>query len=224
MRRLAAFLLLLTLAGRTAAQQGPTHQWQFEADHVRGNIVKPLAGALDASIAGPIRFSADKPRALLLDGNSKARHAVNVTADLARAGLPAKDITAEAWVRVDKTHQWGGIIGAFQHNGPYQKGWLLGFNHGQFSFAVAARNSKKLTYLKAPTTFQTGFWYHVVGTYDGKEQRIYVDGKLQAVARAQNGSIDYPPRAFFSIGSIATTMSTGPSLASSNGSVSSTAP
>ena len=31
---------------------------------------------------------------------------------LAAAGLTRRAISAEAWVRVDKPHKWGGIVGA----------------------------------------------------------------------------------------------------------------
>lgn len=43
-------------------------------------------------------------------------------------------------------------------------------------------------------------WYHVVGTYDGKEMKIYVDGKLENSTDAQSGDINYPDRIFFTIG------------------------
>src|SRR5205814_4181164 len=43
-------------------------------------------------------------------------------------------------------------------------------------------------------------WYHVAGTYDGTDLRIFVDGKLQAASKEQKGEIDYPPHAFYTIG------------------------
>ena len=45
-----------------------------------------------------------------------------------------------------------------------------------------------------------GEWHHVVGTYDGEEMKIYVDGKLEATSSVQSGQINYPDRVFFSIG------------------------
>jgi outer membrane protein assembly factor BamB len=199
MKRLAGLVLLLSSA-TPAVGQGPTHHWQFGSEHLQNNAFKPLAGSLAAPVRGPIRFGAERPKALLLDGNARARHGLHVAPDLKKAGLPARDLTVEAWVLVERPHQWGGIAGAFQHNGGYQKGWVLGFNHNQFSFAVSAGSSTRLTYLKAPTAFQTGFWYHVVGTYDGQQQRLYVDGELRATAREQSGAIAYPPRTFFTLG------------------------
>lgn len=192
--------LLLALVVSQVTDAPPLHQWQLTTEHVVGQQLKPVAGSLPGKIVGPVRFAAEKPRAMLFDGNAKARHAVELTDELAKASLPTKEITVEAWVRIDKTQEWGGILGAFQDNGPYEKGWLLGFSKSQFVFAVAAAKGKTLTYLKSRTHLQTGFWYHVVGTFDGSTQRLFINGKLQGVATEQSGSIVYPPKAHFTLG------------------------
>lgn len=192
--------LVLASTFAQAAEDGLVGEWQFISAKANGAVVKATAGTLDAYIVGPTAFSADAPQALILDGDSKAKHRVELTDDISKAALPAKTITAEAWVWIDRPQEWGGIIGAMQDNGDYEKGWLLGYANSQFFFAVAAKGKKKLTYLKAQAPFQTGFWYHVAGTYDGTEQRIYIDGKLQGASKEQKGEIDYPPKAFYTIG------------------------
>ena len=114
--------------------------------------------------------------------------------------MPKRDMTLEAWVRVDKAMQWGGIIGALQDNGTYEKGWLLGFRGSSFCFALNTEGSDKLTYLTAPTAFERGRWYHLAGTYDGTTQRLFVDGKQVAQATEQSGAIVYPPKTWLEIG------------------------
>lgn len=185
---------------RTSWAAEPIQQWRLDPDHVRGQTIKATVGGLDARILGPARLENGSPRALVVDGNSRARHCVEITSDIGKASLPRKAISIEAWVRIDKTQEWGGIAGAFQHNGPYQKGWLLGYQQNQFFFAVAGERRKQLTYLKARTRFQTDFWYHVVGTYDGTVQNLYVDGQISATSTVQQGDIDYPSRAFYTLG------------------------
>jgi outer membrane protein assembly factor BamB len=198
--RPAGVLLLFLFAAPAAAADGPIHQWQLDAEHYRDDVFKAVAGPHDAIVVGPVRFAADKPKALILSGNSKEKHRVAITGEIDKAGLPTKAITVETWVRIDRPQEWGAMIGAFQHNGSHQKGWLLGFQQSQFFFAVAGKGGKKLTYLKARTLFQPGYWYHVVGTYDGSEQRLYVDGQLSATSKEQTGVMHYPARAFYTIG------------------------
>ncbi|MBT5379889.1 MAG: PQQ-binding-like beta-propeller repeat protein [Opitutae bacterium] len=115
-------------------------------------------------------------------------------------GLPQMGMTVEAWVLVRKTARWGGILSAIQDNGAYERGWLLGYENDHFCFALASDKTKQLTYLKAKEPFVPGFWYHVAGSYDGKEQRIYLDGKLTATSTAQSGPLIYPPKLPFTLG------------------------
>ena len=115
-------------------------------------------------------------------------------------GLPKEALSVEAWVRIEKPTRWGGILSAIQDNGSYERGWLLGYENQQFCFALATEKTNRLTYLKDPESYSTGLWYHVVGTYDGKTQRIYVDGQPKATSSTQSGPILYPPKLPLSLG------------------------
>src|SRR5207248_4389856 len=119
------------------------------------NRLAPLVGILEGTIVGPIAFNKDEPKALLLDGNSKKKHRIDITDDLKKANLPDKLISVEAWVRIDKPQEWSGLAGAFQDNALLKKGWLLGCRQSRFFFAVCGKNNFQLTYLYAHTTFQT---------------------------------------------------------------------
>jgi len=175
-------------------------RWQFTSDRLQGAAFSPVAGGLNAAVVGPVRFTREAPRALILDGNAKAGHRIGVLDNIAGAGLPAAALTVEAWVLLNKAPRWGGFVGALQDNGNYERGWLLGNTGRHFCFAVATAHGKKLTYLQAPRPLETGFWYHVVGTYDGAAQKLYVDGRLVAASGDQRGPILYPPKAPLTIG------------------------
>jgi len=174
-------------------------RWVFQSGGIEGTVVKDQAGSLDGPIAGRLKLEpVGDVEALAMDGRT---HHVTLTADHTTAQLPSRQITAEAWVRVDAPLRWGGIVGVAQDNGSFERGWLLGYNDRRFSFAVAAAEGPgRLTYLPADADFQPGRGYHVVGTYDGAEMRVYVDGRLKATSTAQKGDIHYPPRAFYEIG------------------------
>ena len=174
-------------------------RWVFQGEGVQGSIAKDQAGRLNGSILGKATLEQfGDVEGLLLDGQDDS---VLLTDDHRKARLPQQQITAEAWVRVDKPLKWGGIVGCVQDNGSYERGWILGYTDNRFTFAVAAKDGPgRLTYLKSDTDFQPGRGYHLVGTYDGAEMRLYVDGRLAASSTEQRGPIDYPPQAFYEIG------------------------
>ncbi len=205
-----ASLLVLTmmacLVGHTLPQdqqlpdKGLLNHWVFEPRHVVDRTVKDMAGRNDANIVGPLSWNKYRP-ALILDGQ---RSVVRVSDHLRSLSLPEKEITAEAWVVICTPLEWGGIVGAIQDNGSFEKGWLLGFRDTKFSFALSSDGSDdgdgRLTYLTAPSDFEPGAVAHVVGTYDGSEMQLYVNGNLVASSRDQSGRICYPDKAFYEMG------------------------
>jgi len=121
-----------------------------------------------------------------------------------RNGLPNREFTVAAWVTLAETSEYGGITGAIQDNGDYEKGWMLGYTHDAFYLALSTKGADdgngKLAYLKSATTLKTGLWYYVVGTYDGATMRLYVNGKLDGESKQQSGDILYPKSAPYVIG------------------------
>lgn len=179
------------LAGRWAF-----HRSQLDAAKKR---VTDQAGKSTGTLLGKAAIvSVGELDALQLDGKTAS---VLLAADHKQATLPTQAITVEAWVRVDAPLDWGGIIGAIQDNGKYERGWLLGYIKDRFAFGLAATGgADTLGYLKSKTAFRKGAWYHVAGTYDGKTKRLYVNGTLEATATDQSGPINYPPKTFYEIG------------------------
>ena len=121
MRRTACLFIALFFSSIAHADESLLHQWQLVASHIKENRVAPLAGTLEGTIVGPVAFNKDEPKALLLDGNSKKKHRIDITDDLKKAGLPDKQISVEAWVRIDKPQEWSGLAGAFQDNALLKK-------------------------------------------------------------------------------------------------------
>jgi len=188
---------------------GMLHRWVFRAGmHERAKrrglpmytqYVEDEAGNHDAVILGNVLLrEIGTTQALVLDGSTNSVRVIDNHTEL---DLPTKQLTAEAWICVDQPQRWGGIVGAVQDNGSFERGWILGYNDARFSFALAAREGPgRLTYLKSSTDFNPGAWYHVVGTYDGVVQSLYVNGELVATATEQKAGIHYPPQAPVEIG------------------------
>lgn len=195
----AAMVVLSTCTGVALGERqgadGLIGHWLFEPDHVSGQIVKDRAGTCDATIKGPARFKTDLPfKPLLVDD---AMASITLPYDLKKPGQPTKAMTVEAWLCIEKTVEWANIISATAGD----KGWSLGYRQSSFSFGVSGKGTKGLTHLRTRHSLEWGRWYHVVGTYDGKAMRVYVDGELENESDAQKGDIDLAPKAPYVIGS-----------------------
>ena len=195
--RHAAWLVLASVVAATpvcrAETDRPIGHWVFDRAGVRDHSVRDLAGRHDATITGDVKL-VDRPvEALTFDGNTTSVEVKQFPA----SQLPREHVSAEAWVCLNRGTTWGGIVGYVQDNGSYEKGWLLGYNTSHFNFSVST--ASKLPYLSSTTEFQPGTWYHVAGTYDGTELKIYVNGQLEN-SMPLTGRIAYPPEAIFQIG------------------------
>jgi len=173
-------------------------RWVFQDEAREGKIVRNLTGGHPATLIGTAKLKQVRNRQVLeLDGSTSAL----ITSDLSMSELPTKKFSVEAWVRIDTPHAWGGIIGAMQDNGTYEKGWLLGFANSRFSFALNGKGGDdRLNYMTAAQDFILEQWYHLVATYDGSTMNLYVNGEIAATSDAQSGAVQYPPDAFYEIG------------------------
>jgi outer membrane protein assembly factor BamB len=153
-----------------------------------------VAGGKRAAVEGQVAFSSDPVTALVFDGTSSRLSSNGIGA----ADLPKREFTVECCVALDAPQPWGGLVGYLQDNGDDEKGWLLGYINDTFCLALSTHG--KLTYLKAKQPAVMGRWYHLVGTYDGQEMRVYLNGHLESTSTEQAGDVDYPPKAVYTIG------------------------
>ncbi|MXV73883.1 LamG domain-containing protein [Candidatus Poribacteria bacterium] len=184
-------------------EDGLIGYWSFDKDTVKGKIVADIWGNQDAEIIGDLQIVPGKfGEAVQLGGGAGAR--IQITDDIKKAELPTEEMTVELWVWDEQFIEWGGYMVAVQDNGAFEKGWLLGTRWKAFSFALSSEDADDgdglLTYLNSANSYDVNEWHHVVGTYDGKEMKIYVDGKLEGTSGVQSGPINYPDRVFFSMG------------------------
>lgn len=112
---------------------------------------------------------------------------------------PIAGLTIAAWVKPNEFTEWAGIAGTLFDSGSAEGGFYLNTRTpSDFSFALATESDGTLTYLRAEGI--PGEWSYVVGTYDGEEHRLYLNGEL-AASRPASGLIDYDPEPYgFQIG------------------------
>ncbi len=193
-------LVILILALATSAfAADPILRWQLSPDRLVDGRFHPLFGA-NSAVPEQSAVFAEGPPSLRFDAEAQRNQHLLVGDKLSQLSLPEQAITVSAWVQVDKPLEWGGVVGAIQDNGNYERGWVLGFRNQQFCFGLSTVGKQRLTYLTDPRMFEPGYWYHVVGTYDGATQRLYVDGEKREWSGEQSGPIAYPDEGVFAIG------------------------
>ena len=171
---------------------------------VRGTGFVDESGKVRGSIVGnPMKTSLGPGEGFRFDG---AADWLVLTDDIAtsKAGLPTRDFTVSAWVSIRETTQYGSIIGCAQDNDGEEQGWMLGYSHDAFYFALSSEGSNdgdgKLTYLKGKTEIKPDQWYHVTATYDGRLMRLFVNGEIEGESREQSGNVLYPASAPYTLG------------------------
>ena len=189
-----------TVADEGVAADGPILRWQFTAENMSDSSAKPSAGEMTLDYDVPPQFAATTPHALTFDESRSKRFFPEAQGTLAELNLPTEQLTAEAWVRVEKSAAWGGFFGALQDNGTFERGWLLGHRGSQFFFGLASEKTKRLNYLTAPSAFELGQWYHLLGTWDGDTLTLYIDGNMAASSATESGAVAYPETAHFGVG------------------------
>ena len=188
-------ILLAVSPASAETDDGLVHRWQFDREHVEAESAKPLAGSVTLARSSPVQFDVASPGAAVFADRGKGKEKLFLGAggaDFERLSLPKKQLTAEAWVRIDKPLEWGGVFGLIEDNGDYERGWLLGYRKSQLFFALSTSKTKRLTYLHSPVEFEPGSWYHIAGVWDGTVQSLFVDGELIATSKAQGGEVAYP--------------------------------
>jgi hypothetical protein len=105
-------------------------------------------------------------------------------------------ISVSAWVYLVSTTA-GGIAQSYGAETNDWGGWSLGFSGTQLSFTV---NTTASTSTSASYNFSTtGSWFHVVGTYDGTNIRLYVNGSNVATTSI-SGTIRNPTTSYNFLG------------------------
>lgn len=114
----------------------------------------------------------------------------------AMAGVPTRAFTVSTWVVVAKADRSASFV---SRTGAGGGGWSLGHEGDAFAFSLSA-GGKPATVVRSPTKLKAGKWYNVVGVYDGRTMRMFVNGEPAGESMDQSGEIAYPPDAAYSVG------------------------
>ncbi|MEM4246945.1 MAG: LamG-like jellyroll fold domain-containing protein, partial [Candidatus Woesearchaeota archaeon] len=89
-------------------------------------------------------------------------------------------ITVEAWVKHNS------VSGIQRYVTIESEIAVLRIQSGQFHFYIKTSGTLRHLYAGSP---QVGQWYHIVGTWDGTTQRLYINGQ-QATSQVPGGTLD----------------------------------
>lgn len=99
---------------------------------------------------------------------------------------PTTNFSVSIWTKLDSLTGGGssgsiGFIGNFRTGNTPQEGFAIAkvSTENSFSFWADGTANSKGGKVIGTTVIQTGIWYHVVGTYDGANVKIYVNGTLE---------------------------------------------
>ncbi len=199
--------LLATHSATWLAHDGPDPlvHWQFNQTQIKNNQLKALLGPDGIFNSAPKIVTDPLGQSVRFHGRGM-ECVVAKDFQTIREYLPDRDFTLSAWVAVEEPTEFGGIVGTFQDNGGYEKGWVVGYDQdAHFTFALSSEGADDgdglMTYLTGKTPFEPGRMYHVVAIYDGTTMQLFVNGKLDASTNEQSGKILYPEQATTVIGS-----------------------
>lgn len=96
-------------------------------------------------------------------------------------------ITVEAWINTNVSYTQQGIVEHYDWSSG-GSGYVLRVNwQGKFEFVLIG-SSTQYSAIQSTTTVMSGTWYHVAAVLDGNQQRIYVNGVLEASTNTYFGA------------------------------------
>lgn len=159
-------------------------KWSFEGPYINlpvGRDIRDMSGAGNYGKI-PIVFGNDPEfvtgvvdRALEFDGNDFVKVPVSASLDIVDA------ITLEAWFKTPTPGKWrNAVFGGYIANNLYL-GPLNITGPGQIRFTITAGGVEQ-TITTRIGTISANKWHHIVGTYNGSQIRLYIDGIFVATA------------------------------------------
>lgn len=152
----------------------PIQHWKFDENTgtvVRNSMGVGYTGALGSGGSAPSWNSTGKSNySLTFDGVDDF---VNIDVGSTYMPTGTMDISVSAWINASSLPSLGTILA--YGGDDVNNGYVLKFNDGQPRFTVF--NAANAT---DPLTRSTNTWYHVIGTYDHSNIKLYVNGQLAA--------------------------------------------
>lgn len=171
----------------------------FEIIGGQGNLALHVSGVVDALAVAPLCLSH------LLQEQGMLFQLASTQRLLPAA--PKRGLSVECWVRHLDTDDFGDYVSMgeweahdiWNSNLTLSSGVHLGMIAGKYCWSVATvgGNAESVCAPEWVTTLSRGNWTHLVGTFDGAEMQLFVNGTKLEPSKALHGDIARPPRDTF---------------------------
>ncbi len=172
--------------------KGLIANWPFNGTR-HGYLLESASTKLSGKLEGSTTFTAGKTykkgSGLLFNGVDDT-----VNCGTAEQLLPTSQVTISALIYIKEFTIAGGIANNVWDTGTDEQGYglSLGFNSNTVDFVAFSDKHKATTGAAWDSLSYKGIekerWYFISGVYDGKEQKLYLNGKLVA-SKALSGKI-----------------------------------
>lgn len=181
MKKVLCFVLLFQVFS-TSYTLGQEHNglvgvWWFWPNYVLDNKAENYPGPriLPPQTPKPPLMHASDP--LIFYGEEPTNRVLNFI-DVQK--LPKGPFTIDMWV-VNHVNRPVGLLATVKRkNGPDEPSWLLGYYDKEILFTLKGKDAPFADAISHSIT-QRGwkkYWRHIVGVYDGKAMRLYLNGEL----------------------------------------------
>jgi hypothetical protein len=189
MKKLSFILALLLVLAPFMAQaniygSSLVGWWTLDSNHYGTGA----GGVIDSSGSGNNGTQVGTPT--LVAGKLGQALSFNGTSQYVDTGSWSNSLTSIsvcAWVkptsgtRQDIVSKWS--FGAYQYN------LLQGTTANKFTFYISITGGAAIASSNSVTTIVAGTWYHLCGTYDNSNIKLYVNGAQEGVNIAQTGNL-----------------------------------
>jgi hypothetical protein len=145
-----------------------------------GNALSLDGGTISTTTTYEVLAETNKNNALAFSGNSMTPSFVNLGNELTDMFKGKNQITVEAWINTSSTNNLQTVVSNYTNLGNTMQFLLRLDNDGNSSkvgfWIGTGQNPADYIQVLGTSTINVDTWYHIAGTYDGTNLKVYVNG------------------------------------------------